>query len=549
MIYHGAMDLCLVGAECEENLALRYLAAAARQAGHRPEVVPFNTEEEVPELARSLARRAPPFVGLSVAFQHRAREFVELCRALRREGYRGHICCGGHVPTPAWHEILHWVPEVDTVIRHDGEQTLVALLEALHTPERWPAIPGVCCRDSSGQPVAAAPRRQVDDLDTLPFPLRVTPHQEHAGVRFAPLVGSRGCYGNCNYCCINSWHRTSDGKRFRLRSPENLAAEMAYLYHDRDVRIFCFHDDTFFMPRPRDSIRRLEQLHAALERQRVGHIGMVGKCRPDGLDAELLQVARSCGVFRLYVGIENGSEAGLVHLGRRHDRQSCIRALELLREQGIFACFNILLFEPECRFAELEETVELLERFVDFPFNFCRAEVYSGSRFEETLRAAGRLQGSFLGFSYVIGDQRAELAYRLMSVAFRGRNFSVNGVANVNTGMGYEAAVLRHFYGELGQPLAREVDTLVQEVNRDTVVRLRELLAFAARCDLDDSAAACDFAEELATTINFIDLELGTRQRELRQRIHRFGLQHQQLALGPRLAPAPTIQRHVGGGP
>jgi len=542
------MHLCLVGAECEENLSLRYLAAAARQAGHRPEIVPFNTEDELPTVAKRLLEIDPPFVGLSMAFQHRSREFVELVRALRRGGYRGHICCGGHVPTPAWEEILTWVPEIDTVVRHDGEQTLVELLGALDSPERWPAIHGVCCRDAAGRPVAAPPRRQVDDLDELPFPLRVTPHLEHAGVKFAPLVGSRGCYGDCNYCCINSWHRTSNGKRFRLRSPENLAAEMAYLYHDRDVRIFCFHDDTFFMPRPRDTLKRLGALRAALDRQRVGRVGMVGKCRPDGLDLELLRTAREHGVFRLYVGVENGSEAGLLHLGRRHDRQSCFRAMELLREAGVFACFNILLFEPECRLEELDETVELLERFSDFPFNFCRTEIYSGSRYERTLREAGRLRGSFLGYSYEIAEPRAELAYRLMSVCFRGRNFSVNGVANVNTGMGYEAAVVRHFYGALGEPLAREADALIEEINRDTVKRLRELLRFAAECDVDDSAAACDFAEELATAINFRDLELGTRQRDLRQRIKSFGLEHASLALDP---PSPTVgtehEHHLGG--
>jgi anaerobic magnesium-protoporphyrin IX monomethyl ester cyclase len=299
---------------------------------------------------------------------------------------------------------------------------------------------------------------------------------------------------------------------------------MARLYHERGVRIFCFHDDTFLLPRPRDTIARLQALDAALRRAGVdGRIGMMGKCRPDGVDGELLRVARDCGVFRLYVGIENGSDAGLAHLGRRHDRQSCVRALELLREAGVFACFNILLFEPDCRLEDLAQTYAFLERFVDFPFNFCRAEVYSGSRYERELRQQGRLVGNLFGYSYEIHDPRAELAYRLMSVCFRHRNFSPSGVANLNTGMGYEAAVLRHFYGARGEPLAREVDALIETINRDTLQHLRRLLDFAASCDLGRTAAACDFAEELATTINFRDLALGEQQRRLRRRIQRFG--------------------------
>jgi octaprenyl-diphosphate synthase len=34
------------------------------------------------------------------------------------------------------------------------------------------------------------------------------------GHRIAPLVGSRGCYANCTFCCIAAWHEQSlPGKR------------------------------------------------------------------------------------------------------------------------------------------------------------------------------------------------------------------------------------------------------------------------------------------------------------------------------------------------
>jgi anaerobic magnesium-protoporphyrin IX monomethyl ester cyclase len=433
------------------------------------------------------------------------------------------------------------------VIRHDGELSLVALLDSLDTPDRWPEIEGVCTRDADGRPVAAPPRRQPDDLDALPFPLRDRPHVEHVGLKFTPIVGSRGCFADCNYCCINSWHRTSNGKRYRKRSPQNLADEMAYLYHDRDVRIFCFHDETIFFPKAKQSIERLIALDAELRRRRVGHVGINGKCRPDQLSLELLQVAKACGVYRLYLGVENGSEAGLRHLNRKHVRADCVRALELLRTAGVFACYNVLLFEPDTRFSDLWENVELIERFTDFPFNFCRTEVYSGSRYQRILADQGRLAGNYLGYSYEIADPRAELAFRLASVCFRNRNFSIDGVANLNTGMGYEAAVLRHFYGRRGQALAGEVDRLVREVNVDTIAFLRRLLEFASRCDLDRPDRACDFAERLAIEINFRDLELGNAQRALRARVKEFG----QALVGSvidRPRPAPTAPALSGLG-
>ena len=517
------MKLALVGAEWEENLSLRYLAGAAAEAGHQPAIVPFDQASQVQAVAARLVLGGYSFVGLSMAFQHRAREFGDLARTLRDLGYEGHICVGGHVATPAWREVLDDLPQVDTIICHDGEITLVRLLEVLDRPERWLSVAGVCCRDAQGDAVRAEDRRQPDDLDTLPFPLRDRDHVEHVGKKFAPITGGRGCYGNCAYCCINSWHRGSTGKRLRFRSTANLAEEIALLYHQRGVRIFCFHDDNFFLPRPKNTIQRLESLREELDRREVGQVGMVGKCRPDQVDLQMLRVARSCGIFRMYLGVENGSDAGLLHLNRLHDVESCRRALDLFREAGMFACFNILLFEPDTKFADLWDNLEFLRESADFPSNFCRAEVYSGSALQVDLARQERLRGGYLGYSYEIEDRRVELAFRLSAICFSVRNFSSDGVANTNTGMGYEGAVLRHFYGDQGAALADEVDRLVLEVNRDTVSRLEALLRFAQDCGLEDNDAACDFAEDLATKINYRDLELGASQDRLRQRIKTFG--------------------------
>jgi len=512
-----------VGAEWEENISLRGLAAAALEAGHRAKLFAFGSPEEVPRAAAALAAGGFDLVGLSVAFQHRAREFRELARALRCNGYEGHITCGGHVATAAWGELLRDQPDVDTVVRHDGELTLLALLEALDDPGTWTGLPGLCARDADGQPVAAPPRRQPDDLDALPFAVRDRPHARHVGHAFVPIVGSRGCYADCAYCCINTWHRSSEGKRLRFRSVEDLAEEMAALHHQRGAEIYCFHDDNFFLPRPRDTVRRLRELRDALDRRGVGRVGMVGKCRPDQLDGPMLAEALELGVFRLYLGIENGSEAGLRHLGRKHDLASCERALDLFREAGMFACYNILLFEPWTRFADLERNLEFMRGAADFPSNFCRAEVYSGTRLQQDLAAAGRLRGGYLGYTYTIDDPRAELAFRLTATCFKARNFTADGVANMSTGMGYEGAVLRFFHPGDGDELAGQVDALTREINLDTAGHLERLLRFARDCDLDDEEGICDFAEELATTVNLRDLDLGQRQRELRERIKGFG--------------------------
>src|SRR3954470_7650012 len=93
--------VALVGPEIEENLSLRYLASALREAGYRPEILPFNGSSAPPGPHEQIARAPDPplVVGISMAFQWRAQDMLALAVGLREAGYRGHITGGGHFAT------------------------------------------------------------------------------------------------------------------------------------------------------------------------------------------------------------------------------------------------------------------------------------------------------------------------------------------------------------------------------------------------------------------------------------------------------------------
>jgi len=69
------MRVSLVGAELEENLGLRYMAAALEAAGHEADVVPFATQFEIPDVVRRILAFQPVIAGLSMVFTGRGREF------------------------------------------------------------------------------------------------------------------------------------------------------------------------------------------------------------------------------------------------------------------------------------------------------------------------------------------------------------------------------------------------------------------------------------------------------------------------------------------
>src|SRR5690348_10653903 len=107
--------VALVGPEFEENLSLRYLASSLRVGGFQPEILPFNRDRDLPQIVAEVMADPPLLVGLSLAFQWRAKDFLALALALREAGYRGHITAGGHFATFASRELLRDFPELDSI--------------------------------------------------------------------------------------------------------------------------------------------------------------------------------------------------------------------------------------------------------------------------------------------------------------------------------------------------------------------------------------------------------------------------------------------------
>jgi radical SAM superfamily enzyme YgiQ (UPF0313 family) len=487
------MLINFVCADLEENIGVGILAAAVEKRGHTTGVQPFSDASETERVVKAIVDGAPDVVGLSIQFQHRAPEFLALARRLREAGYRGHVTCGGQFPTLAWRETLTPEHGVDSIVLHDGEETIVELLDALERDAPLAGIPGLGLRAPDGAPFRTEARRLLDDLDGVPFAKRYRHHDSHMAVPFIPIVGGRGCWGKCTYCSIISFYDdaidTGGGRAVRLRSPDNIAAEMALLLDGAGHNaIFCFHDDNFVFPSEKLSVRRIRAIREALDGYGVGKVALIGKARPDCVTPTLARALADLGVIRLYVGVENGSEAGGDHL-RRGTQQDHIRtALASCREAGIFVCYNLLIFEPEATLADVRQNARFIVEHATHPVNFCRAEPYFGTALHTELSVKQDLGGSYLGFNYRIGDDRTELLFRICSAAFRERNFAPNGVANRYMGLGYAANIMRRFFDRNGnaEHFVLRARELTRRISSDTAAFLELAIDLAERVALDD---------------------------------------------------------------
>lgn len=513
-------SIALIGAEFEENLSLRYLAAAVAEDGVEAALIPFNDATDAAAIVREVRALDPVLVGISVPFQLRAREFLALPRAIRAAGCQAHITLGGHFATFEFENILRDFPEVDSIVRHEGEGTLRELVRRADVGEPVAGLEGAVTRGPAG--LVDGGKRRLPPLDGLRDPDRRGAAHSVLGVRTAPIVGSRGCYADCSFCCIYAYAENADGARYRRRSPESIAREMRHEYRERGVRLFVFHDDNFFVPSARQNIERYTVLRGLLEDYGVAGIGLVIKCRPNDVDPELFRLLKSMGMVRAYVGIETNSDEGVVSLNRRITPADNRRALEALQALDVYCSYNVLIFDPEATLDGIAKNLDFMDEFSEVPFNFCRAEVYAGTPLNVILKRQGRLRGDYFAWSYEMREPAVELLFRIAATAFAARNFKHDGVANLNLGIRFDNQVLRRFFPECWDEAWQErlVD-FSRRVGRDSVARMREALAFVRQADLYAHAAVKAFTLDLARRVSRADLAFLTECKQLRREMER----------------------------
>lgn len=528
------MRVALVGAELEENLGLRYMAAALEREGHEVEIVPFNCENDTVEAIEKVTAFRPSITGLSMVFTGRGREFCHLARSLREAGYRGHIIAGGHFASFNSERLLRDFPALDSVGLGEGEELMCALADRL---DQMSSIPGLCHRAADGSLLTNPGRSNPQDLDTLPFPKRITFHNYY-DKPIASILSSRGCWRNCAFCSINAWFERGGGKKFRTRSVENIVAEMKDMYFQHGVRIFNFQDDNFFVPNAERALLRFEGLRAGLKREGVEDIAIAIKARPDSITRECIRVLDDLGLFRVFLGVENASERGLRNLNRKCEVDRILDALNILNDFDIHVAFNLLMFEPDTVMDDILINLRFMERHIENPLNFCRAEAYAGTGLEAKLTSEGRLLGDYFGFDYRLRDPYCEALHQIANYAFFDRNFSDYGLHYFNMQVDFCFQLLRRFHPELlTQSVRAAVRNFIKETNLDTYRHLCAIYDFVAQCDVEDQMGIRGFAREMREWVDASGANLHARGQRVLDWLNHLYQNHLQAHTGPVLSP------------
>ncbi len=346
----------------------------------------------------------PDVVGVTSTTENRFQSF-KLIRIARQALPGVLTVMGGPHASMASADTLAHIPELDVVVRGEGEVTTLELCRAVAEAggdrralwARLAAIDGISYKDAGGKVVATRPRAPIADLDSLPFPaFHLVPFDKynftidvpgHGPLQAVNIMASRGCPFDCNFCATPiNW-----GRHVRMRSPENVVDEIEKHARERGVRVVFFYDDTF-----NANPKRVERI-CDLILERKLDIFWRAEVRLDLITRPLLEKMKRAGLFHVSFGIEAGSERvrrEVIHkLVAIEDFHNLVRwCLELGVIPNVFFIFS----HPTETWEEARETVGIIEKYrKEVEASVAVLHIYPGTPLETTAKELGLLPEDF----------------------------------------------------------------------------------------------------------------------------------------------------------
>jgi hypothetical protein len=331
-----------------------YAAATLASDGHRVEIVEGYLENLSYEtIKQRISAAKPDLLGVHMIYQWQTdMSLFGLIEEVKREEWTGHITAYGFYPNFYFEEILRTCSAIDSIILGEPEPVFAELADALDGHARFSGIPGLAVLDKQGN-IKCSRRKPVEDLDAVPFPVRTEAMLRLPEVN---LQGSRGCYGQCTFCCINPFY--ADGSRWRCRSPENIVAEIDTIVAQHGAKDFYFTDPNFFGP-GRQGQKRAMSLASLLSSRDI-HFGI--EARVNDIHDETIEALADAGLRHMLIGLESGNDVSLRRLNKMTSVALNERAIGILRRHSIEPNIGFIMFEPYSSLEDIRTNLSFLQR-------------------------------------------------------------------------------------------------------------------------------------------------------------------------------------------
>jgi radical SAM superfamily enzyme YgiQ (UPF0313 family) len=380
-------------------LGLLYIGAVLEKEGIDVRIVPADIKKmSWRDIKQDILDYQPDLIGVTSTTENRFQSF-KLIRLIKKTYPQALTILGGPHASMAAEDCLAHIPELDLVVRGEGEMTLTELCrwhKEGKDPQALDSISGLSFR-KHGEVQSNPARPLIKDLDNLPYPaFHLIPFAEYnfkfpvPGKGELPAVNimsSRGCPFKCNFCATPiNW-----GRNVRMRSPENVVDEIEGLIKQYGIKVIFFFDDTFNV-----NTKRVEKIcDLIIERE----LDIYWKCdvRIDLIDKPLLTKMKQAGLFHLSFGLEAASERVRNQIiEKKVDVEDFHNLVQWCQELEIIPNVFFIYSHPTETWEEAQETINIIEQYGDgIEASIAILHIYPGTPLEKTARENGVLPQDF----------------------------------------------------------------------------------------------------------------------------------------------------------
>ena len=212
----------------------------------------------------------------------------------------------------------------------------------------------------------------------------------------------RGCPNSCAYCCNSFLHKLyPDNSKIVKKSIDKMIEEIRQLKSRfSSISFIWFTDDSFFT-RSAEEIREFSRSYKK-------EVALPFMCytTPTTLNDEKLALLLDCGLYRVEMGIQTGSQRTSFGLyDRKISNDEVIHAAEILsryKKRMVIPEYQIIIFNPYEQNEDVLQTIDLIKKlptpFYLQPFNLV---FFHGTEFSQKAILEGKIRRDYDFYSYI----------------------------------------------------------------------------------------------------------------------------------------------------
>lgn len=351
-------------------LSLLHLSSVAVSKGYEIKIFDQRISKYWESDLADLLDKNPLFAGLSVMSGYPIKYALQITKFIKKINKNIPIVWGGIHPTLLPEQTLK-NESIDTVVRGDGENTLIELAEHFNGKKDINQIAGISYRN--GNKIINNNDAPPLDLNIMPeIPYHLVDINKYFRVGFKEktfsLLTSRYCPHKCTFC-----YSPSVGKnRWTGESAENIIKKISFIVETYKPDSITFLDDDFFV-----SIKKIKELFDVIYAKKVSdNVGIWKKLTFDfrgvrvdelsRMDDDFLQLLCNIGGKHLHIGAESGSQRMLNLMNKKITvEQTLMVNLKLRNFPSLIPSYNFFSGLPTETFDDLMASARLILQLIE----------------------------------------------------------------------------------------------------------------------------------------------------------------------------------------